>query len=103
MESEEEILTLESIRNLSSSLRLDNRGEHRSAILSFQAIYSKILNELSNENVCKYLSLQACEIFNDLRLRNQFCDATIVTDDQTEFQVHRVVLSGKLLSIDSVF
>lgn len=98
MESEEEEkanLALESIQSLSSSIRLDNRGEHQSAILSFKVIYSKILNELSNENVCKYLSLQACEIFNDLRLRNQFCDATIVTDDETEFQAHRVILSGK--------
>ena len=47
----------------------------------------------------KRLSIQACNILNDLRSNNQLCDAVIRVADGTEFPIHRAVLSGNLILI----
>lgn len=48
----------------------------------------------TDHSIYKRLSLQTCDMLNELRRCNQLCDSVIRVDDGTEFSVHKAILSG---------
>lgn len=78
-----------------SLVTVTSYGEHSN--LKFptkSSITCSVLDTTNDSN--RRLSLQACDVLNDLRCKNQLCDSFIRVDDSTEFPVHRAVLSGTL-------
>jgi hypothetical protein len=47
-----------------------------------------------DDSIYKRLSLEACEILNDLRSKQSLCDCVIRAEDGSEFAIHKVVLSA---------
>jgi hypothetical protein len=44
------------------------------------------------------LEVSSFKIFNKLRIEGQLCNVIIQVDDGTRFYVHRIILSGEILS-----
>jgi hypothetical protein len=72
-------------------------GEHSHLIFPTKSSMTCSVLDATNSTY-KRLSLEACEILNDLRCEQHLCDCVIKVEDGSEFAIHKVVLSGETLN-----
>ena len=58
------------------------------------------LDELMLDAHLSNFCSQTGQVLNELRSNGQLCDAVLRTQDDAEFLVHRVIMSGKIDSLD---
>ncbi len=69
-------------------------GEHSHLVFPTKSSMTCSVLDTANSTY-KRLSLEACDILNDLRCEKHLCDCVIRVEDGSQFAIHKVVLSGE--------
>lgn len=54
----------------------------------------KKVDSVTRQRCQRKISAQACDVLSELRERGQLCDAILKADDESEYPVHRAILSA---------
>jgi hypothetical protein len=90
----------------SSNTSQDSGDNNNNNVTLCQSAFHKSENSIHTKcqvECSRRFSVQACNVLNELRSKNQLCDAKIKVDNGTEFLVHRAILSASSRYFHALF